>query len=138
MPDLPFPKEVWVLGIRFAVDHGERLFKNFIDNASDEEAARWRRYGERMLHEGVCSFGKEKGEEPYIAVKGDMSEQYQRDTAMHELVHAVDHQLTSVGVLNEELVQKWGSGLFATLTDPRNRAFVEWVLGVKFQEEPHA
>jgi hypothetical protein len=131
-----FPSEVWVLGQRFTIDHGEIMRARFIRDLDDpKEKERWGKMVERMLHEGVCNLGNH-GDTPYIAVKAEMDEQYQRGTAMHELVHAVDGLLAGFHHLNEEVVQRWGQGLFAVLTDPRNRRFVEWVLGVKFCDHP--
>lgn len=113
--------KVWILGTRFVVDEGESFLASYSHRKSSE-------FAERMAHEGLCSLGNFNGKPPFICVRKGMDEQYQRETALHEMVHAVDMMLSGTeGALSESVVQRWSRGMFATLTDPRNAWFVDWI-----------
>ena len=59
-----------------------------------------------------------------IQIKGGRGFEYSREVALHEAIHAVDHQMKSN--LSEAQVEKLGTGILALLRD--NRSFVEWLL----------
>lgn len=81
-----------------------------------------------------------------IYLSSQDSEEFLRETLLHEIIHGVDfltngdpnqlleqmsHEAKEGFRLNEECVLAFSRGMFMTLSDPRNQETIQWVLGTK-------
>jgi hypothetical protein len=74
--------------------------------------------------------GRARPSRQQIHVAKEQGDDSRRDTLFHEVVHVVDTLTANPETrLTEAQIMRVATGLLTTLREPRNRRFVEWVIG---------
>jgi len=126
------PTEVWILGFRYRIIGRREDAPDWIQSMSEQTFT-------AITADGFCDT---KWHVIYAAA--DRSEDYRRETVLHEVFHAIDHclnfgedavmsdanlQLTArCTVHGEDYLQRHNRTLLSVLRDPRNKELTTWLL----------
>jgi hypothetical protein len=64
-----------------------------------------------------------------VTVDSELPEQHQRETLLHEVLHAIDVAIGASRRVPEPENGARARSLFAWLRDPRNREAIDWIIG---------